>query len=158
MTEVVVNGLYKLKDSYFCEFGNSAMMDNKNENRPYYYIFRDTDGIDWAIPLSSQVENYERKIAKEEAKRGEGNCIYYHIGKIGSRKSVFLISDMLPVEPKYILGPFTINKRPYVSKNDNQIRAVRSKAVRYLILLNNGFLKDNLGVLKIKTEILKRRK
>lgn len=158
MPGLIVNGLYKLKDDYFREFGNPSMMNNKYESRPYYYIFKDNDNIDWAIPLSSQVENYERKIENEEAKRGKGKCIYYHIGEIGSKKSVFLISDMLPIEEKYIKGPFTIDKRPYVSKNMNQIRAVRSKATRYLNLLQSRVLRDNLGVLKIKATILSRRK
>ena len=46
-------------------------MDNKNERRPYYYLLKDNDGIEWVVPMSSKVENYTLKIEKEEKKRGE---------------------------------------------------------------------------------------
>ena len=92
MSILVANGLYKLKDCYFTEFGNALMMDNKQESRPYYYLYQDPEGIDWAIPLSSQVNNYRRKIAAIEAKRGKGKCVYYYIGKIASVDRVFLIT------------------------------------------------------------------
>ena len=98
MTDLILYGLYSIKDSYFSDFKRPYWMDNKNEGRPYYYLLQDSDGVHWVIPLSSQVENYERKIVREEAKRGAGNCIYYHIGKIASAKRVFLIGDMFPVK------------------------------------------------------------
>lgn len=82
--QLVAHGLYTVKDRYFTEFGNGYWVDNKQEGRPYYYLFQDTDGVDWVIPISSQVDNYKRKIAKEEKKRGVGKCIYYHIGLVTS--------------------------------------------------------------------------
>ena len=72
-------------------------MDNKNERRPYYYLLKDNDGIEWVVPMSSKVENYTLKIEKEEKKRGKGNCIYYHIGRIAGIARVFLIGDRVPV-------------------------------------------------------------
>lgn len=158
MSILVANGLYKLKDCYFTEFGNALMMDNKQESRPYYYLYQDPEGIDWAIPLSSQVNNYRRKIAAIEAKRGKGKCVYYYIGKIASVDRVFLISDMLPIEPKYIKDQFTINGQHYVSQNSNQIKTVRSKATRYLKLIQSGSIQDRLGVLEIKSTLMERRK
>ncbi len=61
--QLVAHGLYTVKDRYFTEFGNGYWVDNKQEGRPYYYLFQDTDGVDWVIPISSQVDNYKRKIA-----------------------------------------------------------------------------------------------
>lgn len=55
--QLVAHGLYTVKDRYFTEFGNGYWVDNKQEGRPYYYLFQDTDGVDWVIPISSQVDN-----------------------------------------------------------------------------------------------------
>ena len=87
------NGLYKVKNDYFTDFKNPYWIDNKNENRPYYYAVTDSDGMCWLIPLSSSVENYKAKITKEENRRGVGNCLYYHIGIISGEDRVFIISD-----------------------------------------------------------------
>ena len=158
MERLIENGLYKVQDRYFVEFSNKYLIQNKCENRPFYYLLKDHDGIDWAIPLSSQVENYKKKIAREEQKRGEGNCIYYHIGEIASRERVFLISEMIPIDESYIKEPFLIDRPHYISRNQNQNRKVRSKAMRYLQLLKSGRLSDTAGRIMIRDKLLERRK
>ena len=37
--QLVAHGLYTVKDRYFTEFGNGYWVDNKQEGRPYYYLF-----------------------------------------------------------------------------------------------------------------------
>lgn len=74
MEGIVEHGLYKIKDQYFADFKREHWIDNKNENRPYYYLLKDTDGVMWVMPLSSQTENYKEKIKKVEEKRGEGSA------------------------------------------------------------------------------------
>ena len=59
-------GLYFIKDQYFYDFPSKHWMLNKGEKRPHYYALKDNSGIVWMIPMSSQVENYRQKIAREE--------------------------------------------------------------------------------------------
>lgn len=133
-------------------------MDNKNERRPYYYLLEDRDGILWVIPISSQVDNYRRKIEREERKRGRGNCIYYHIGALASGERVFLIGDMFPIHESYIKAPFTIGEKHYIIRNKKLNSAVRSKAMRYLKLIEGGVMKSRNDIMGIKKILLMREK
>ena len=72
MGNLIVHGLYSVKDKYFEDFKRPYWMDNKNEKRPYYLLLQDKDDIYWVVPMSSQTENYKMKIEREEAKRGKG--------------------------------------------------------------------------------------
>ena len=79
--QLVAHGLYTVKDRYFTEFGNGYWVDNKQEGRPYYYLFQDTDGVDWVIPISSQVDNYKRNCERrEKARRRQMYLLSYWIG------------------------------------------------------------------------------
>lgn len=98
---IVDYGLYKVKDEYFNRFKNEKFTDNKAEKRPHYLSFKDKDNIIWLIPMSSQVDNYQLKINKDTAKYGE--CLFYYIAEIHKINRVFLIGNMFPVTPEYIL-------------------------------------------------------
>ena len=113
--DFVEHGLYIVSDQYFTDFPSKHWMQNKSERRPHYYALKDKSGIIWLIPMSTQVENYKRKIEREEIKRGKGNCIYYHIGKIAGKERVFIISDLFPVTTNYIVKPYTISSIEYLS-------------------------------------------
>lgn len=153
MGKLVENGLYKIKQKYFEDFERKGWVDNKNENRPYYFVFEDSMGINWVIPMSTQVENYKEKIYKEEEKRGKGNCLYYHIGEIASEERVFLIGDMFPVTEEYIAGEWTLKGKHYIVKDAKLKSEVRSKAMRYLRLLEQGVMKSRNDVLCIRSEL-----
>jgi len=51
--QVFEYGLYNVKDTYFNDFKNKYLSDNKQENRPYYCAVKNKDGIIWLIPISS---------------------------------------------------------------------------------------------------------
>lgn len=157
MTDLVFNGLYTIKNKYFSDFKCSYWLDNKNENRPYYYLIKDKDDILWVIPLSSQTENYTRKIQREEAKRGSGNCLYYHIAPIASNDRVFLIGDMFPISREYIRAPFTISKQHYVIRNKKLNSAIYSKAMRFLKLVEQGLIETRNDIMGIKQVLLEQR-
>lgn len=156
MGNLVEHGLYSVKDQYFRDFRSPYWMDNKNEHRPYYYLLKDRDGILWVIPLSSQTENYRAKIQREEQKRGTGNCVYYHIGKVASIDRVFLIGDMFPVDESYIKAPFTIGPVHYISRDRKLNSALYSKAMRYLKLVERGVMKSRNDIMGIKNVLLNR--
>lgn len=152
---LIEHGVYFVKDQYFEDFPSEHWMFNKGEKRPHYYALKDTKGVMWLIPMSSQVENYKRRIKNEERKRGEGNCIFYHIGLFAGKESVFIISDMMPITDTYIARSYLINNVEYVIKNDNLNRKLRSKAVRYIRLLEKKKLTDRNGILKIRKHLIK---
>jgi len=156
MDDLVVHGLYSVKNKYFEDFKNPYWMDNKNEKRPYYFLLRDKDGVLWVIPMSSQIENYKRKIAREEVKRGVGNCIYYHTGKVASKERVFLIGDMFPIDESYIKGPFIIGEIHYVIRNKKLNAELYSKAMRFIRLIEQGVIKSRNDVLGIKKFLIEK--
>ena len=158
MDHMVEHGLYTVKDKYFQEFRRPYWVDNKNEHRPYYYLLKDKDGILWVIPMSSQVENYRARIQREERKRGSGNCVYYHIGKVANIERVFLIGDMFPVDESYIKDPFMIGQIHYVVRNQSLNAALYSKAMRYLKLIESGVMKSRNDIMGIKRILLNRKK
>jgi hypothetical protein len=151
-----MNGLYKIKPKYFLDFPSPNWMEDK-KGRPYYYCICDSDGIFWMIPLSSQVDNYKKKIAKEESKRGAGNCAYYHIGLIAGIERAFIISDMFPIADNYIDSAYTIGGRHYVAKDKNLVKGVRSRAMRYLNLVKSGAIKNQFDIMGIKRKLLNRK-
>lgn len=157
MTNPATYGLYTIKDQYFWDFKRPFWMDNKNERRPYYYLLKDKDGVLWVIPLSSQIENYAKKIKRVEEKRGAKNCLYYHIAPIASVERVFLIGDMFPISEDYIKAPFTINKRHYISKNKKLNASVYSKAMRFLKLIEQGTIKSRNDIMGIKRILINRK-
>lgn len=157
MEHLILHGLYTVKSQYFEDFKRTYWMDNKNERRPYYYLIKDKDGIAWVVPLSSQVENYAKKIEREEAKRGKGNCIYYHIAPVASRLNAFLIGDMFPISEEYIKAPFTIGANHYISRNKSLNAAIYSKAMRFLKLIVQGTIHSRNDIMGIKQELIQAR-
>ncbi len=144
-------GLYILKDDYFVRFSNEYLIHNKNENRPFYCSFMDANGIIWFIPLSSQIETYERKIEKDIKKYGD--CMYYYIGKVAGIKRAFLIGRMFPVTEQYIRREYTIKGEHYKIKNKVDIKNVQTKAKTYVAMVKAGKLKPDVDLMKIIEEL-----
>lgn len=148
-------GVYIVKDDFFSDFPRPCFLDNKGESRPHFFAVRDPTGTAWLIPMSSKVDKYRALIEKAEAKRGKGNCIYYHIGVIAGKERAFNIGDMFPVTESYIRHAFTISGIPYVVRDKTLSRALRSKAVRLIRLWELGKLMDRNGVLEIRESLRK---
>lgn len=144
-------GLYILKDDYFVRFKNDFLIHNKNENRPFYCSFVDSKGLIWFIPLSSQIQTYERKIKKDEEKHGE--CLFCYIGKVAGMKRAFLIGRMFPVTSRYIRREYTIKGEPYKVKNKNDIKNIQSRAKAYIAMIKSGKLKSDVDLKAILIEL-----
>lgn len=150
--KVAENGLCKLSDKYFEDFSNPRHVFNKQEKRPYFYAIRKENGIVWLVPLSSQVEKYQSKIQEDANKHRE--CIYYYIAKVKGNESAFLIGNAIPVTDKYIVGPFTVNDIPFVIKNKNDIKQIKSRLNKYLALVKRGKLSPAVDILSIEKSLL----
>lgn len=154
MEKIEISGLYIISDQYYLDYPNNRYMQNKSESRPHYYAIQDNDGIFWMIPLSSKVEKYRAKIAQMEQTYGHGSCILYCIAPIHGTERAILVGDMFPITEKYILRPYTIDGQPYVIRNKNIRKMIRSKAMRYLSLVKRGVLKSPLDILTLKNALL----
>lgn len=154
-TEIVINGLYIIRDEYFARFQNGRLTDNKGAARPNYYAVKDANGIFWMIPLSTQTAHYKEKAAAHEAKHGVGSCLFYEFANIGSVERVVLVGNMFPVTAEYIERAYTIAGNKYILKDRNAIARIRKKAGRYLSLVNRGVIDSPACILQIRDELLK---
>lgn len=152
---IVEFGLYSVLDQYFTDYQSEFLCDNKGENRPYYCSIIDSDGIIWLIPLSTQIDSYKQKIARDEQKFGAGGCLLYHTGTIMGKERVFLIGNMFPVTDTYIKKPYTFSNIHYIIQNQDLIKQVGKRANKFLALVKQGRFKPNLDIIKIKTDLLK---
>lgn len=148
--DVKENGLYILSDSYFQRYNTGRMMDNKSENRPHFFAL-ELDGILWMIPISSKTQKYRALIQKSEA--AGKKPLFYHMGTIAGRECAFLIGDMIPVTPPYILRPYTVSGTPYIIRDERLLRQLKSKAKRYLALVQQGKIRPYVDILGIRKSL-----
>lgn len=146
LMDVKENGLYILSDSYFETFDTGRMMDNKSENRPHFFAL-EIGSVFWMIPISSKVEKYRAAIRRAEA--AGKKTLFYHLGTISGREAAFLIGDMIPVTKAYIVRPYIVAGTPYVVRDAKLLRQLRSKAKRYLTLVQQGKIRPNVDILDI---------
>lgn len=102
--------------------------------------------------MSSQVEHYKNKI--EKIKRQKRECIYYEIGVIANKESVFLVSKAFPITSKYVDHPYTINHLHYIVKDKKLIKSLTNKIKRYILLVEQGKIKADIDILKLKEKLL----
>lgn len=122
-----VNGFYMIDEQFFKDFPDPYLKGNKKENRPHYYSFKE-EGTDiiWVIPLSSQVEKYEKIIEKKL--KYTKKCDSLHIMEVAGEKSVFLLQDMFPITERYILREYVIKKVPLKLVDKSEIKPLLKKA------------------------------
>lgn len=151
---IVEHGLYLIKDEFFQAFPSKTWMWNKKEQRPHYYAVN-IKGLLWMIPMSTKADKYKAKIQKVESKYGPGNCVYYHLGVIAGTVRAFIVSGAFPVTRDYVLKTYDVRNQPYIVQDTRLNRALRSKLVRYIRLLEQGKLRDQNGVLGIRGQLKK---
>lgn len=149
--ELVENGVYIVKDSYFQRFDNGFLMQNKQENRPAYYAIKDKDGIYWMVPFSSRVENYKQKVKHISE---NGGSAFFEFGLLHKRETAFLVWNMFPVTEEYISRAYTWDSKPYLVQDRKLIKRVNAMACRYLNMLERGAIRSSANVLDIKKTLL----
>lgn len=153
MTE---RGLYVLSERFFQDFPDPCLMQNKG-GRPFYYCVQDKHGLFWMIPLSSKVEKYRSIVEREEAKHGKGGCVLCHVGPMFGAERAFCISNIFPVTSQYVEREFIAKGVHYVVSNDKLVKDVRSKALRYLKLVELGKLKPMVDISGIQEKLLEQK-
>jgi len=157
VVNVVVNGLYKVKDGYFEAFKTYAsskqggFCDNKKEKRPYCCASDGADGVIWMVPLSTRVAKYKNKIQKYKDKGRD--CVFYTTGLVGNIDNAFLIGDIFPVSEKYIFGEYFKFGAHYVIQNRDLLKELHRKAAKYIALVRRGLLYPCVDILGIENEL-----
>lgn len=144
-------GLCLISDQYFVDFPSVRHMSNKHESRPYYLAIKETDGIIWVIPLSSQIEKYRAKIKADEQKYGES--IFHYIAKVKGKDCAFLIGNVIPVKEVYVKKPFTVRGVPFVIQDKKDIKMIGRKLNRYLTMVRYGKMKPAVDILAIEKKL-----
>jgi hypothetical protein len=159
---MIQNGMYYVTDEYKELVKSIGGQWNDTKKRPMACVLQSTENPDifWAIPVGKvnhrdeQALNRIRIFMEYRDIRGS----YYHIGRT-TNKSIFFISDAVPITDKYILEPhYDINKKPYVIKNPKLLLELNKKLKRILNWENsrpNYFRQHMTDVKKYLLEELK---
>ncbi|MCM1050210.1 MAG: hypothetical protein NC433_17505, partial [Clostridiales bacterium] len=94
---------YHIKDTFFNEVQDSALMTNKEcgNYRPHYLAIQDSGNpqIYWMIPVSSKFEKYQKIYNNQIAKYKK--CTKIVLGKCGGWDAAFLIQNAFPATADY---------------------------------------------------------
>lgn len=111
MSTLTEGTFYYINDDYFTDFPDSSLMQNKEtvngqpHNRPCFFAFADSQtGLMWMIPISSQVGKLHQIEQKKIARYGKCETILF--GEVLGHEKAFLIQNMCPIIPKYILNQY----------------------------------------------------
>jgi len=109
--EIKTGWLYCLKDEFYEKVNDSSILPNKGEGhgRPTYLTIKEDD-ILWFIPLSLQVDKYQKQIDYKVKKYG--SCDNILIRDIAGEKSAILIQNAFPTLEKYVDSFYIRNDRP----------------------------------------------
>ena len=105
--------VYHIKDSYFEKVQDDKLMKNKEKGsfRPTFYCLKDNKtSLLWVVPLSSQVDKYQKIVDKQIEKYGNSLGIY--IDDFDGKKNAFLLQNMFPITEEYLHHIHTRNGNP----------------------------------------------
>jgi len=135
--ELLEGYLYHIKEEFFDLLNDPALMDNKQNKRPTYFVIKDDETkILWFIPLSRKVEKY--KILRLQKIKKYRRCSTILIEKIGGNMSTILIQNAFPTIEKYIDHIHTINNIPL-----KVTEALKEKILKNFIFSMNQYKSIN---------------
>ena len=151
---------YFIKDSYFEDIHDSALMQNKEDGRgrPCFFAIQDKDGLFWMIPISSKVEKYHQILESKIKKNGKCDTIFF--ANVLGQERAFLIQNMFPIIEEYVADEYIQmpNKNP-VMISETSSKELLEKFKTVLALVNHG--KINIvfpDILKIRGWLLETKK
>lgn len=105
---------YHIKDSFFEEIKDNALMANKENGnyRPHFLAIQDSHNSDiyWMIPVSSKFEKYKRIYDNQIARYKK--CTKIVLGKCNGRDAAFLIQNAFPATANYFDHIHTSKGKP----------------------------------------------
>ena len=158
---MIERGLYYAKNDFFelIKAVGGEWADTKH--RPMVCLIKSSecDEIYWAIPMGNYahrtIEKQERIQSFLDLPESDIRSCYYHIGRT-TAKSIFFISDAVPITEKYILGTHNgFNGEHFVIKNPNLISELERKLKRILSFENSKPNSYRQHITDIKNYLLK---
>ena len=150
--EIKTGYLYHIKDEFFHLIKDKNLMANHKNGgkRPAYFALREND-ILWFIPLSSQIEKYQKIIELKEKKYGR--CVTIIIRNIIGKKHAILLQNAFPTLEKYIDHVHIVNNS-YAKVSYNLEKEITRNFKIMLNLKKRGINLFFTDVDKIKEEII----
>ncbi|MGL5087176.1 MAG: type III toxin-antitoxin system CptIN family toxin [Clostridium sp.] len=129
-------GIYIIKDSYFLDFQDKNLKQNKGETRPSYYAIKDKNGLIWAIPMTTEVAKMKERI-KDKEDNGK-RCDVFHVENLYGQERGFIIGDIFPITEEYIEREYTLSGEAVVLKDTRMIKEIGKKSKQVLKLIRRG--------------------
>lgn len=132
------NGMYYITEEFKQLVINLGGEWNDKKKRPIVCLIksRELPDLYWAVPVGKVNHRDEKAMLRistfmNKPNRDLRSC-YYHVGRTTS-KSIFFISDAIPITDKYILEEHKgSDNNPYVIKNPVLLEALNYKLKRIL--------------------------
>ena len=141
--DMVEKGLYYANSDFTKMIRSVGGEWNDTKHRPIVCLIKSSqnDDLYWAIPmgkLNHRDSNQQKRLNYFlNLPNNDIRSCYYHIGRT-STKSIFFISDAIPITDKYIDGIHVGgDNKHYVIKNPNLIKELERKLFRILSIENS---------------------
>ena len=146
---------YTLDDKFFDDFPDSNLKSNKNQKRPFYYCLKDTNGLYWMIPCTSQIEKYDAFIARANL-QGKPTDKWHKI-KMGGKENILLIQDIFPVTENYIAKAFMRNNvhQKIASEKEQKLILMKANKIIALTKYKGKLFSTQADIINIEKELLK---
>lgn len=140
---MIERGLYYARSDFQKMIQTVGGEWNDSKHRPIVCLLRSTEDADlfWAIPMGKWNHRDEEKKKRIQRyldfdEKDIRSC-YYHVGRT-TTKSIFFISDAIPIIDKYIDGVHVGgNNKQYIIKNTKLIAELERKLCRILSVENS---------------------
>ena len=141
--DMVEKGLYYANSDFAKMIRSVGGEWNDTKHRPIVCLIKSSqnDDLYWAIPmgkLNHRDANQQKRLNYFlNLPNSDIRSCYYHIGRT-STKSIFFISDAIPITDKYIDGIHVGgDNQHYIIKNPNLIKELERKLFRILSIENS---------------------
>ena len=140
---MVEKGLYYATSDFSQLIKKTGGTWNDTKHRPIVCLIKsqEDNNLYWAIPMGKlnhrDVKQKERLDKYLSLPTNDIRSCYYHVGRTTS-KSIFFISDAIPITDKYIAEEHLgADKKHYIIKNPNLIAELERKLFRILSVENS---------------------
>lgn len=132
------NTIYFATNNFYDVIRQAGGVWNDAKERPIVCLIKleEHDDIFWAIPVGNW--NHRDPMAQKRIQsyldfpNGRIESCYYHVGRT-TTKSIFFISDVVPITDKYINREYKgFDGKAYEIKNPNLINELREKLKRII--------------------------
>lgn len=132
--KVKINGVYIIKDEFFDLMDDPYLKRNQHGTKSHYYCYKEENGIYWMIPLSSNVDKYE-KVMKKRIEQGKYNDGLYIAKLVHGVKRAFLIQEIFPITKNFIESEYCWLNEHIMVTDERDMEEIGKKAKRILELI-----------------------